>query len=74
MSLRPAMFSTPEPPHIVEDVELREYIFSIRRRVETLNIQLEALAEQLQDTRRERDALKTEIERLSLDLHHLNRP
>lgn len=74
MSLRPAMFSTPEPPHIVEDLELREYIFAIRRRVETLNVQLEALAEQLQGTRRERDALETEVERLSLDLHHLERP
>jgi len=42
--LIPAAFSTPEPPVPVTDLQLKEYITELRRRIEIQNIQLETIA------------------------------
>lgn len=59
--LRPATFSTPEPPHHIDDLETREYIASLRRRIEVQNDLMEELAKEVLK-------YKTEVEKLSLDL------
>jgi len=59
--LRPATFSTQEPPVPVESLELREYIQELRRRIEVQNDLAEALAKELRK-------YKEEVDKLSLDL------
>ncbi len=59
--LRPATFSTPEPPHHIDDLETREYIASLRRRIEVQNDLMEELAKEVLK-------YKTEVDKLSLDL------
>jgi hypothetical protein len=59
--LRPATFSTQEPPVPVESLELREYIQELRRRIEVQNDLAEALAKELRKC-------KEEVDKLSLDL------
>jgi hypothetical protein len=59
--LRPAIFSTQEPPVPVESLELREYIQELRRRIEVQNDLAEALAKELRK-------YKEEVDKLSLDL------
>jgi hypothetical protein len=59
--LRPAIFSTEEPPVPVESLELREYIHGLRRRIEVQNDLAESLAKELRKC-------KEEIDKLSLDL------
>jgi hypothetical protein len=41
--MRPAIFSTQEPPTHIDDVFLKEYVQQLRRQIEVLNIQLENL-------------------------------
>jgi len=59
--LRPATFSTQEPPVPVESLELREYIQELRRRIEVQNDLAEALVKELRK-------YKEEVDKLSLDL------
>ncbi len=59
--LRPATFSTQEPPVPVESLELREYIQELRRRIEVQNDLAESLAKEVRKC-------KEEIDKLSLDL------
>jgi len=59
--LRPATFSTQEPPVPVESLELREYIQELRRRIEVQNDLAEALVKELRQC-------KEEVDKLSLDL------
>ena len=59
--LRPATFSTQEPPVPVENLELREYIQELRRRIEVQNDLAEALVKELRK-------YKEEVDKLSLDL------
>ena len=59
--LRPATFSTEEPPVPVESLELREYIQELRRRIEVQNDLAESLAKELRK-------YKEEVDKLSLDL------
>ena len=59
--LRPATFSTQEPPVPVESLELREYIQELRRRIEVQNDLAESLAKELRQC-------KEEVDKLSLDL------
>lgn len=59
--LRPATFSTQEPPVPVESLELREYIQELRRRIEVQNDLAESLVKELVKAREE-------IDKLSLDL------
>ena len=67
--LVPAINSTDDPPIPIHDLQLREYVFELRRRIEVQNVLLESLAEQVRGLKQERDGLTTHIERLLLDLH-----
>ena len=59
--LRPAIFSTEDPPVPVESLELHEYIQALRRRIEVQNDLAVALAKELKEYREE-------VDKLSLDL------
>ena len=62
MTMRPATHSTDDPPCKIHDVELAEYVWSLRRRIEVQNDLMAALAADVQ-------TLQTEVDKLSLDLH-----
>jgi len=59
--MRPAIFSTENPPQPITCVETLEYIAGLRRRIEVQNDQMEHLASQVH-------ALNEEVDKLSLDL------
>lgn len=59
--MRPATYSTDEPPVPISCIETMEYIKGLRRRIEVQNDQMEALAEEVKKH-------KTEVEKLALDL------
>jgi hypothetical protein len=59
--MRPAEFSTENPPRPITCVETLEYIAGLRRRIEVQNDQMEHLADQV-------SFLKDDVEKLSLDL------
>ena len=59
--MRPATYSTENPPVQIDNVELAEYIKSLRRRIEVQNDLLEALAKEVVHH-------KGEVEKLALDL------
>jgi len=67
--IKPAENSTDDPPIKIEDLRLREYVYSLRRRIEVQNCLVEALNMDLYRLKQERDGLATHIERLLLDLH-----
>ncbi len=66
--MRPAIFSTENPPQPITCVETLEYIASLRRRIEVQNDQMEQLAAQSQELLGKVQHLTGEIEKLSLDL------
>jgi hypothetical protein len=47
--MKPAIFTTDEPPVSIDDMLLKEYVNELRRRIEVLNIQMETLVKQLHD-------------------------
>jgi cell division protein ZapA (FtsZ GTPase activity inhibitor) len=47
--MRPAIFSTENPPHPIDCLETKEYIHGLRRRIEVQNDQMEHLAAQAQE-------------------------
>ena len=47
--MRPAIFSTQEPPTHIDDVFLKEYVQQLRRQIEILNIQIENLVTEIKD-------------------------
>jgi hypothetical protein len=49
--MRPAIFTTEEPPAPIDDMLVKEYVNGLRRHIEILNIQIETLANELQSTR-----------------------
>ena len=49
--MRPAIFTTEEPPAPIDDMLVKEYVNGLRRHIEILNIQIETLADELQSTR-----------------------
>lgn len=59
--LRPAIFSTENPPRPITCVETLEYVNGLRRRIEVQNDLLETLAKQVKQH-------KSEVEKLALDL------
>lgn len=59
--MRPAIFSTENPPQPITCVETLEYIAGLRRRIEVQNDQMEALSKEVVH-------YKDEVEKLSLDL------
>jgi uncharacterized protein YoxC len=66
--LRPAIFSTENPPVQIENPELAEYVNSLRRRIEVQNDQMDTLAAQVHKLLGKTEHLNNEIEKLSLDL------
>jgi hypothetical protein len=59
--LRPAIFSTDNPPQPITCVETLEYVQSLRRRIEVQNDLMETLAKEVVQ-------YKNEVEKLALDL------
>jgi len=59
--MRPAIFSTENPPLPIDCLETKEYIHGLRRRIEVQNDQMECLAAQAQK-------LLAKVEELSLEL------
>lgn len=59
--MRPATFSTDNPPLPITCMETFEYVQELRRRIEVQNDLLEALAKEVKHH-------KNEVEKLSLDL------
>jgi len=66
--MRPAEFSTENPPRPIDCLETKEYIASLRRRIEVQTDSMEHLAAQVHHLKRHNDRLLDQIERLSLDL------
>jgi predicted RNase H-like nuclease (RuvC/YqgF family) len=66
--MRPAEYSTENPPYPIDCVETKEYIHSLRRRIEVQNDQMEHLANQVHTLKKEKEHLLGEVEKLSLDL------
>ena len=66
--MRPAIFSTENPPHPIDDLDTKEYINGLRRRIEVQNDQMEHLANQVHTLKKEKEHLLGEVEKLSLDL------
>ena len=66
--MRPAIFSTENPPQPVTCVETLEYINGLRRRIEVQNDQMEQLVHQVFTLRAKNERLDNEVEKLSLDL------
>jgi len=52
--MRPAIFTTPEPPTTIDDVFLKEYVQQLRRQIEILNIQIENLVTEIKDLKAHR--------------------
>jgi hypothetical protein len=52
--MRPAIFTTPEPPTHIDDVFLKEYVQQLRRQIEILNIQIENLVTEIKDLKAHR--------------------
>jgi hypothetical protein len=59
--MRPATFSTENPPQPITCLETLGYVQSLRRRIEVQNDQMEALAKEVMHH-------KNEVEKLALDL------
>ena len=66
--MRPAEFSTENPPRPNDCLETKEYIAGLRRRIEVQNDQMEHLAGQVHVLLGRVKHLQDEIEKLSLDL------
>jgi len=45
--MKPAIFTTDEPPVHIDDIQVKEYILELRRRIEVMNVQMETLVRQL---------------------------
>jgi uncharacterized coiled-coil protein SlyX len=71
--MRPAIHSTEEPPSRITDLELKEYVNELRRRIEVQNDQMEILADQLKSAKKKIVDFEDMIERLTIDLSLANR-
>ena len=67
--MRPAINSTDDPPVPIHDIQLREYVFALRRRIEVSNDLLEALTGDIRRLKQERDGLQDQLSRVLIDLH-----
>ena len=67
--MRPAINSTDDPPVPIHDIQLREYVFALRRRIEVSNDLLEALTVDIRRLKQERDGLQDQLSRVLIDLH-----
>jgi len=66
--MRPAIFSTENPPYPIDNPETLEYVNALRRRIEVQIDQMEHLAEQVHKLLLKNKYLTDEIEKLALDL------
>ena len=66
--MRPAEYSTENPPRPIDCVETKEYIHSLRRRIEVQTDSMEHLASQVHTLLGKIEQLNGEIDKLSLDL------
>ena len=66
--MRPAEFSTENPPRPIDCLETREYIAALRRRIEVQQDSMEHLANPVHALKKENAYLKDEIDKLALDL------
>jgi predicted RNase H-like nuclease (RuvC/YqgF family) len=66
--MRPAIFSTENPPRTIDCAETKEYIQGLRRRIEVQNDLMEHLATQVQQLTRKNKRLEDEVDKLALDL------
>jgi len=75
--LRPATFSTDEPPIEITNIPLKEYINSLRRRIEVQNCQMDTLAQQVYEARKVKNAMTElfyqNVRQLQADMHNLNK-
>jgi len=71
MTLRPAINSTEDPPIPIEDLRLREYVFALRRRIEVGQDLMEALVQDIDRLKDEKEALQAQLDGVLLDLHWL---
>ena len=75
--LKPAIFSTDEPPIEITDIPLKEYINSLRRRIEVQNCQMDTLAQQVYEARKVKNAMTElfyqNVRQLQADMHNLNK-
>ena len=49
--MKPAVFTTDEPPVHIDDIQVKEYILELRRRIEVMNVQMETLVRQLHEAK-----------------------
>lgn len=66
--MRPAEFSTENPPRPIDCLETKEYIAGLRRRIEVQQDGMEHLANQVFALKKENEHLRSEVDKLSLDL------
>lgn len=66
--MRMASFSSEEPPVAIDNLELREYVTALRRRIEVQNDLASALVRQQEDLMQKMHNLQSEVDKLSLDL------
>lgn len=66
--MRPAEFSTENPPRPIDCLETKEYIASLRRRIEVQQDAMEHLAVQVHQLKHQNAHLLDQIDQLSLDL------
>jgi chromosome segregation ATPase len=66
--MRPASYSTPEPPTPLDDPLTMGYINDLRRRIEVQVDSMQALANQIADLQQQIAHLTAREEALSLDL------
>jgi len=66
--MRPAIFSTENPPYPIDNPETLEYVNALRRRIEVQNDQMEHLAAEVYELKAAAKKLIDEIEKLALDL------
>jgi hypothetical protein len=75
--LKPATFSTDEPPIEITDIPLKEYINSLRRRIEVQNCQMDTLAQQVDEARKVKNAMTElfyqNVRQLQADMQNLNK-
>jgi hypothetical protein len=66
--MRPAIYSTENPPVSIDCLETQAYITSLRRRIELQLDGMESLAAQVYSLKGKVAHFETEVEKLSLDL------